>query len=413
MKKMPYVLLLAFLAQSMFILPVFGAGFGLYDFSPRGNALGGAMTGKADDPSALAYNPAGITQITGEAFMTGIGLLMPSATVFETSTGAAMDQKDHTFVLPQMYYTRQMSDRMWLGMAVMARFGLGTDFPEDWFGRYNSYRAMLKSVSVNPSIAWKLSDRFSIALGVETLWLEFDSRKKVDPTQGANPNPASDIDLRLLGDDIGYRWNLGLHFRPDDLTRIGLHYRSRVNLNISGNVDAYWTVNDSTAAWAELTLPEMYMFGISRQVTPKLNVEVGAIYTGWSSYDLLVINFEKSLYGFLPTESPSAKNWNDVWRYQLGIEYRQSPEWTWRVGYTYDQSPIPDATVDYMAPLNDRQLYSIGVGYTRGNSTWDFAYTYLVADERSIAARPGDGIVDSRTRDLDTQIFLLSYTIQF
>ncbi len=128
---------------------------------------------------------------------------------------------------------------------------------------------------------------------------------------------------------------------------------------------------------------------------------------------MLVINFEKSLYGFLPTESPSAKNWNDVWRYQLGIEYRQSPEWTWRVGYTYDQSPIPDATVDYMAPLNDRQLYSIGVGYTRGNSTWDFAYTYLVADERSIAARPGDGIVDSRTRDLDTQIFLLSYTIQF
>lgn len=413
--KILRVLLLAFLAQTLFSLPVFGAGFALYDFSARGNALGGAMTGKADDPSALAYNPAGITQISGEAFMMNLGFLFPSAAVVETATGTAVNQIDHTFVLPQMYYTRQMSDRMWIGMAVMARFGLGTDFPDDWFGRYSSYRAMLKSISVNPTVAWKISDRFSAALGVEALWLEFDSRKKLDPTQGRNPNPASDIDLRLLGDDIGYGWNLGLHFTPDDLTRVGLHYRSKVNLNVSGNVDSYGTLfgSDSTSASAELNLPEMYMFGISRQVTPKLNVEAGAIYTRWSSYDSLVINFEKSLYGFLPTEVPSEKNWNDVWRYQLGIEYRQSPEWTWRVGYTYDQSPIPDATVDYMAPLNDRQLYSIGLGYARGSSTWDFAYTYLVADERSIAARPLDGIVDSRTRDLDTHIFMLSYTIRF
>ncbi|MGC9372025.1 MAG: OmpP1/FadL family transporter [Thermovirgaceae bacterium] len=408
MKKILVACFLALTAQAVLCLPGFGAGFALYDFGARGNALGGAMTGKADDPSALAFNPAGITQISGEAFMTGIGFLMPSATVFETSTGSAVDQKDHTFVLPQMYYTRQMGDRLWLGMAVMARFGLGTDFPEDWFGRYSSYRAMLKSVSVNPSLAWKVSDRFSVALGVEALWLEFDSRKKV-------PTPYGDIDLRLLGDDIGYGWNLGLHFRPDEATRIGLHYRSEVDLTVSGNVDACASTlgSDSTGASAGLTLPEMYMFGISRQVTPKLNVEAGALYTRWSSYDSLVINFDKSLYGFLPAEVPSEKNWNDVWRYQLGIEYRQSPEWTWRVGYTYDQSPIPDARVDYMAPLNDRQLYSIGFGYTRGNGTWDFAYTYLVADERRIAARPLEGIVDSGTRDLDTHIFMLSYTIRF
>lgn len=66
-------LLLSFAAGSA----AFGAGFALYDFSARGNALGGALVGRADDPSALALNPAGITQIPGSAFLTSAAFLLP------------------------------------------------------------------------------------------------------------------------------------------------------------------------------------------------------------------------------------------------------------------------------------------------------------------------------------------------
>lgn len=375
-----------------------GAGFALYDWSARGNALGGAMTGRADDPSALAFNPAGITQIPGSSMMAGLTFIMPGGTLTEIG-GDSVGMIDHTFIPPHFYYTRQLNGRLWFGVGLMTRFGLGTDFPPDWYGRYNSYYANIQSVSLNPNLAWKVNDRLSLSVGVEALWFEYGARRKVPPSQQV----PMETDFRLLGDDIGYGWNVGLHYRLDEATRIGLHYRSQVNLTISGTADFL----GSRDAWGDLTLPEMFMFGISRQVTPKLNVEVGAVYTGWSSYDSLQINVE----GLPP--NIVEKNWKNVWRYQLGFEYKHSPEWTWRFGYTYDQEPSPDATVDFQAPMSDRQLFSIGFGYTKNDRTLDFAYTYLLADDRTIAARLGDGIPQTRTSNVDAHIFVISYSVRF
>jgi len=391
----------------------FGAGFALYDFSARGNALGGAMVGRADDPSALALNPAGITQIPGSSLMTSAGFLLPYGTVSVAGGGISTDQNDRTFILPNLYYTRQMSDSLWFGIGVMSRFGLGTDFPADWFGRYNSYRAMIESVSVNPNLAWKVNDSLSLSFGVEALWFEADLRKKIDPTGGAASHPATDIDFRLKGDDIAFGWNVGLHYRMDEATRIGLHYRSRVKLALSGTAAAQWLMgSDSTGGYVDLTLPEMYMFGISRQLTPKLNVEAGAIYTGWDSYESLAFTFDKPLLGILPTRSFSPKNWGSVWRYQIGFEYKHSPEWTWRLGYTYDQEPMPLSTLDYQVPTGDRQLLSVGFGYSKDNWSLDLAYTYLIAGDRYFEARPREGIRNSRSHDMGANIFMISFSMR-
>jgi len=389
----------------------FGAGFALYDFSARGNALGGALVGRADDPSALALNPAGITQIPGSAFLTSVGFLLPYGTVSAAGGGISTDQIDRTFILPSMYYTKQLNDRLWFGIGVMSRFGLGTDFPEDWFGRYNSYRAMIESVSVNPNIAWKVNDSLSLSLGVEALWFEADLRKKIDSTGGAAPNPATDIDFRLKGDDIAFGWNMGLHYRMDETTRIGLHYRSRVKLALSGTAAASSPGgSDSTGAHVDLTLPEMFMFGISKQVNPKLNVEIGAIYTGWESYDSLAVDFDRPLLG--RTGSVTPKNWGSVWRYQIGFEYKHSPEWTWRLGYTYDQEPMPQSTLDYQVPTGDRQLLSVGFGYSKNNWSLDLAYTYLLSGDRHFEERSSEGIPASRSHDMGANIFLISFSMR-
>ena len=389
----------------------FGAGFALYDFSARGNALGGALVGRADDPSALALNPAGITQIPGSAFLTSVGFLLPYGTVSAAGGGISTDQIDRTFILPSMYYTKQLNDRLWFGIGVMSRFGLGTDFPEDWFGRYNSYRAMIESVSVNPNIALKVNDSLSLSLGVEALWFEADLRKKIDSTGGAAPNPATDIDFRLKGDDIAFGWNMGLHYRMDETTRIGLHYRSRVKLALSGTAAATSLRGpDSTGAHVDLTLPEMFMFGISKQVNPKLNVEIGAIYTGWESYDSLAVDFDRPLLG--RTGSVTPKNWGSVWRYQIGFEYKHSPEWTWRLGYTYDQEPMPQSTLDYQVPTGDRQLLSVGFGYSKNNWSLDLAYTYLLSGDRHFEERSSEGIPASRSHDMGANIFLISFSMR-
>ena len=283
-------------------------------------------------------------------------------------TGDSVNMIDHTFIPPHFYYTRQLNDRLWFGVGLLTRFGLGTDFPPGWYGRYNSYYANIQSLSLNPNLAWKVNDRLSLSVGVEALWFEYGARRFIG------------TDFRLLGDDIGYGWNVGLHYRLDEATRIGLHYRSQVKLTISGTADIHGV--GSTGAWGDLTLPEMFMFGISRQVTPKLNVEVGAVYTGWSSYDRLAIHFAND-FGMLPNPSTSVKNWKNVWRYQLGF----STSTAWGPGGSHTTtSAVPD-TVDFQGHMSDRHLFSIGFG-TQRTADLDFAYTYLLADDRR-RARPG------------------------
>ncbi|MDO9508907.1 MAG: outer membrane protein transport protein [Thermovirgaceae bacterium] len=366
------------------------------------------MVGKADDASAIAFNPAGITQIPGSSYMTGLTFIMPRGTVTEVG-GSAVNLAEHTFIPPHFYYTRQMSDTVWFELGLMSRFGLGTDFPEDWFGRYNSYYANIQSVSLNPNIAWKATDDLSLSVGVEGIWFEYGSKKAL------NSAPTL-TGAYLLGDDYSWGWNLGAHWKANDKVRVGFSYRSEIELTIEGNAEIYGTSGHVTRAHGDITLPEMFMGGVAVQVNDKTSVEVGAIYTGWSSYDEMVLVYEHfplAASGEYVKATP--KNYKNVWRYQLGIEYKKSPEWTWRFGYTYDQSPIPDDTIDYQLPMSDRHLLSVGFGYTKNDRTWDFAYTYLMADDRTIAGRPGspDYIVDSTTSNMDANIFVVSYSVRF
>jgi len=105
LRRFGLILCAAFLTIALGSSIALGAGFALYDFSARGNALGGAMVGKADDASAIAFNPAGITQIPGSSYMTGLAFIMPRGTVTRTSNGFAQDLREHTFI-PPIFITR-------------------------------------------------------------------------------------------------------------------------------------------------------------------------------------------------------------------------------------------------------------------------------------------------------------------
>jgi long-chain fatty acid transport protein len=71
----------------VFAGPLFAAGFALSEYSARSNALAGAPLARADDPSALAYNPAGITQLEGIHLATGMTFIMPQTEILRFADG--------------------------------------------------------------------------------------------------------------------------------------------------------------------------------------------------------------------------------------------------------------------------------------------------------------------------------------
>lgn len=185
----------------------FAAGFALYEFSARGNALGGTLVARADDPAAVAFNPAGITQLPGTWSQAGLSMITPGARLVANVGGTDVSTRvePNTFYPPHAFLTHQLNDRVWMGVGLTTRFGLGTEYDPDWVGRFNVYNAEIRSFSLNPNLAFKLSDDLSVAVGVEAMYFDFLLEKKLDFTSFG----LGEVDAKLAGDSIAYGINLG------------------------------------------------------------------------------------------------------------------------------------------------------------------------------------------------------------
>lgn len=393
------------------------AGFGIYEWSSRGNALGGAMVARADDPSAVAFNPAGMVQLEGTQMMFGFTAISPTADMTGYDLPDVLMSKPEESTVasswfpPHFYYVRQFKENQWFGLGLFTRFGLGTEFDPNWFGRYNSYKAEIMSVSLNPSWAWKVNEKLSVGLGLEAMYFGIDLKKKLPNQKAPNPfGPGVALDSELEGDSFGWGWNLGFLYKASDMLKFGLTYRSQVDQKVEGDFDIFLPDGSKLAhkgASGQITLPDLVVAGVAFKPSQKLSVEIDAVLTRWSTYDRLTINFDDD------TSVTSPKDWEDTWRYQLGIEYALNENLDLRLGYIIDPSPIPDGTVDYIAPTNDRKLYSVGLGYRKGAWIYDVSYTYLDISPRNIQERPGDFVYDSRQDNGEAHLFGLSISRRF
>lgn len=398
------------------------AGFALYEWGSRGNALGGTLIGRADDPSALAWNPAGITQLEGTQIQAGVTAISPKTDVTTTYSGTSTETstKDNVYFPPNAYLTHQINDNVWVGVAAFTRFGLGTEFDQNWAGRYSSYNTSIESYSLNPNLAYKFNKYVSIAAGLELMSVRADLRKKIDATGANDPNTtATDVDQRIIVTGITPGINAAIRVTPTDEWAIGFSYRSKMKHRASGsasyNVPTGLNVpstrfNDSDVTMSMKT-PNMFFLGTSYDIMDNLSVEFDAIWSQWSDYSEISYEFDKATAIGIKSIDVQ-KKWQDVWRFQFGVEYLPIEDLALRVGYVYDQCPIRTGYEDYMLPTNDRQIVSTGFGWTYENITLDLSYMYLWMKERTIEARAG-GILDTKIDNSRTHIVGMSLGFKF
>jgi long-chain fatty acid transport protein len=390
--------------------PVFGAGFALYEGSARGNVLGAGLVASADDPSAVFYNPAGITQLKGKQVMVGLTAITPMITV-ESSGGAREDDFTRNWYFPpHAYYTQQINDKWWGGIGLFSRFGLGTEFNSNWPGRYNSYFAEIQTVEVNPNIAYKFNDKLSFAFGLNLTYLKLDLKKKLSPAVGS---PEFELD----GDSTGWGLNAAIHYKPTDWMQAGITYRSRISMNVEGDVKVSPNVLAAglrnMPATGDLSLPDMIFAGVNFNVRKDLTLGGGIYWTRWETYNQLQINFGAPFGPTGARTTATPKNWDNVYRFMIGSEWKVNENWDLRIGYAYDQAPEPDNTIDYVLPDNDRNMFSLGCGYHKNNWALDFSYTLMIIGVRDVVARPADGILTSTFKDGTAHLIGFSYTYKF
>jgi long-chain fatty acid transport protein len=317
----------------------------------RGNALGGSLIARTPDASTAVFNPANVTNLPGTHFQAGFTAINPYSTItFDDDKYGDATGKSNVWIPPHMYFTYQQGENLWINLATFSRFGLGTEFEEDWSGRYNVNYAGIETVSFSPSIAWKANDKLSLAIGPEFMWFKFRQDKVVDYTGANDPTTTdTDIDSALEGDSLGMGLMLAMHYQYNDDLAFGLTYRSQVEQEVNGEMT--FSVPKSNPAYpvlvtkfatanagARIILPDEIFAGVSYNVTDRLSVEADLVWTNWSLYNEL--NIENEDTGKLATSS--TKDYNDTIRVQLGAEYQYNDWLTLRGGYVFDQSPIED-----------------------------------------------------------------------
>lgn len=385
-------------------------GFAVYEWSAGGVAMGEAYMFAEDDPSLLAYNPARITKLKGRLVSGGLSYINPRGRADFSGgigNGETWSNAEAPGYVPNLYYTHQVNDRFTAGIGFYTRFGNSSEFDPLFPGRFNSYKADLSSLSAVPTIAWQATPKLSFALGAEIMYMSLDSKKKIRP-QGV-----SEHDFELDGNGFGYGWNVGLNYDFDERNSFAMVYRSRVNMELDGDVNV--TIpGASTTGGGEVTLPDSLTLGFGHKFNDRTRIEIGATHTWWSTYDSLNIYFDTPI---LPGVSGQnmRKDWNNVWRYQVGVEHKMGDRWAIMFGYAYDNAPMPDDTMDFMVPTGDRQTASVGFKYHNKNATLSFAYGYMWIKDRILP-----GSIDSHdawfgsanARDNDAHILSVSYTLK-
>lgn len=381
------------------------AGFQINEQSAINTGRASSVVATVKDPSAIWHNPAGLTNTEGTEFQLGLNLIRAHGSY----TGAGIPSTnpnypnettadiDYAFkVVPNVYASRQLSEKAYVGLGFYLPYGSGILWPDgdEAVGRTVVQELELRTYFITPAIALKLNDMVSVAVGVSLV----PATAYLKRTLGASDTgqvlfPRSKYEsegtVEVSGSAFGVGANAGIQLSLIEHLKIGLAFRSAIDLSFSGDAN----FNLPTDAPAEIranfpdgegtldiTLPHTFLFGIGWQQGP-LTVEASTQVTMWTSYDELRLNFASGL----PTpSSASPRNWEVVPMFRLGAEYVLFEKLAARAGVGYDMSPVPDSTVDFTLPDNDRIFFTLGAGYDLGFMRADVAYMGLFLAERTL-----------------------------
>ena len=140
-------------------------------------AMGNAFVAQADDPSALHYNPAGMTQLHGFQTLFGTSLI-GGTTQFTSPSGAqATGDRNGSLAWPPPGHVYLVANLKDLGFSALGDFtaGIGfnnpfgslTRYPNDGPFRSALTFTTLPLLDIKPTIAYKLNDQLSFGLGAD------------------------------------------------------------------------------------------------------------------------------------------------------------------------------------------------------------------------------------------------------
>jgi len=375
-----------------------GFGIGTQSGSGTGNAFAGGAAA-ADDASVAWFNPAAMTLIPGTQVAGALHVLKPSfkftnqgstgpGTFAPAGTGDGGDGGGWAFV-PNGFMTMAINPKLRFGVALNVPFGLTTEYDAGWRGDLTALKSEIKTVNINPSVAYKINDTVSIGGGV--------SVQKIDAKLSNAANAAGTNIGEIKADDIGYGFNVGLIVQAAPNTRIGVTYRSTIKYELEGNATFSAVAAANPGVKADLKVPDSASFSVFHKMNTNWELMGDVTWTGWSSVQRLnvICTSTTAVPGICPTVGSTLSslvlNWKDTWRFGVGANYKMNDQSKLRFGLALDKTPTNDVDRTSRLPDQERRWLAFGVQHRVSKAgVLDLGYAHeFIKDARINNTVPG------------------------
>ncbi|WP_205833262.1 OmpP1/FadL family transporter [Azohydromonas caseinilytica] len=407
-----------------------------------GNAYAGSAA-VADNASTIFFNPAGMTELRDREISLGGSLVDLSAEFTDRGslTGPSSTLRGNggdagsTALVPNAYLSWRLSPQLWAGIGISAPFGLKTEYDDQWVGAAQALSFEVKTININPSLAFKVNDTLSVGAGVSYQKLDADYVRNISALgRPAAPLPLSTSTVRFKADDWSWGWNVGVLFKPSPDTRLGVSYRSAIKHSVAGNLrtsapapfgPAVEGIGDSDA-YARIKLPETLILSAVQRVNPQWEVLGDVSWTRWNSIQDVLIMRTTSVATPRPGRSEDLAGgtaqtlearFRNSWRVAVGANYNLNSAWTLKGGLAFDRTPVrgPETTLVSLPDAN-RTWLAVGAQWRpSADGRVDFGLTRILikdADINNNQVAAGRGRVTG-TYDSKLWVFGVQYSHAF
>ena len=256
----------------------------------------------------------------------------------------------------------------------------------------------------------------------------------------ATPNENSTV---LKGEDYAFGWTAGLIVLPIEGTRLGVGYRSKISLNLEGDVRV---AGDEASGLgignqiftpidihADLPLPEVVTVSLVQEITQNTRIMATYEWTNWSKLGNVPIVAQSTggLLGLpaavVPPFTPGRTvttlefGWNDGHFYSLGGELDINDRLTIRTGTAWEEAPVDNATQRSTAVPDSDRIWVSGGGTFAYNEriSIDLAYSHLfyakgpIERRAAVAASSGNpGAFAQLTGVVETSVDIIAASVK-
>ncbi len=330
---------------------------------------GNAFVATADNPAALYYNPAGITQLEGQNVQVGSLFYLNIYADYVSPGGQKFENKHEIVPVPNVDYVFTPKDQPFsFGLGVHAPFGLGMEWPDDAPFRNNGLKAELTYITISPVIAWKPFSTLSIAAGPTFNYSE------AELVQGVIMSP---LQFRFKGHDWAYGFNAGALWQPHPMWSFGAKYFSATTMAYDGSASFEPNPGFLPTPFptkTHLKFPQIVVVGVSFRPTPDWNIEFDADWADWDQVkDLRIDNV-----------ATTPLNWESSFFYEFGVTRQLGKGYYASIGYFFSQASTPSQYYTPLVPDTDLHVGTLGFGYKGQHWSWAVAGELIGGDYRNV-----------------------------